>query len=348
MRRDELLRRLEERLARGEIGEETYLQIKARYDAMPEEPEPPDVPPPPPPAPEGRGKMAGLDLETLIGETIEKAMAQVAQTLEAAVGSEEFERQMEDVGRRMKRAFARFGPRVEAGGKRIVISGSGVVTSDKAVDVFKCAGSAKVTSDLRAKEVRISGSCKIAGSCECQEFHSSGAVKIGSDLRAQEFHSSGSVKVGSDLRAQEVATSGALGVGGSILDAQEVKVSGKLLVANWVRTQEFASSGRFEIGEGIEAQEVRVRLAGTSRVPTIKAQEIDVRRGRRNGELEAKTIEGNRIYLESTRARLVRGKKVRIGPFCTIDVVEAEELEVHERAAVKEQRRLTAAEGTGP
>ena len=39
MKRKDILQRLEERLARGEISEKTYLDIKARYDAEPEEPE---------------------------------------------------------------------------------------------------------------------------------------------------------------------------------------------------------------------------------------------------------------------------------------------------------------------
>src|SRR6266581_7303001 len=39
MRRKDILRRLEERLARGEISETTYLEIKARYESEPEEPE---------------------------------------------------------------------------------------------------------------------------------------------------------------------------------------------------------------------------------------------------------------------------------------------------------------------
>ncbi len=39
MRRKDILRKLEERLARGEINEKTYLEIKARYESEPEEPE---------------------------------------------------------------------------------------------------------------------------------------------------------------------------------------------------------------------------------------------------------------------------------------------------------------------
>ena len=39
MKRKDILRKLEERLARGEINEKTYLEIKGRYESEPEEPE---------------------------------------------------------------------------------------------------------------------------------------------------------------------------------------------------------------------------------------------------------------------------------------------------------------------
>ncbi|MFQ5838583.1 MAG: hypothetical protein ACE5HJ_07345 [Thermoplasmata archaeon] len=343
MRKEELLRQLEERLARGEISEETYQEIRERYDAMPAEREPDDEARPP----EGQKEVAEKDIQTVVQETIEAVLEQVGQKLEATFGSEEFEQRMGDVGQRVKEAFANLGPRVEAKGRRIVISGAGVVSSDTPIDQFKCSGAGKVTSDLRAKEVRVSGACKIEGSCECQEFRSSGSVKVESDLLAQEFRSSGSARILSNLRTQELTTSGSLTVGRSILDAQEVIVMGRLVVEEWVRTQQFTSRGRFRIGKGIEAQEVDIHLSDKSRVPTIKALRISVRRGKRSGDLKADTIEGQDVYLESTRARLVQAKNVRIGPFCTIDTVEAEELEIHETSTVKEQRRRTDSDDGG-
>ncbi len=328
------LQKLEERLARGEIGEDTYREIRARHDARAEPTEPP-VPPEP-------GEEAGLeDLGTILEETIGSVMEQVSRRLEATVGSENFERRMEEVGNRVREALSRIGPRVEAGGQKVVISGSGVVASDTPIDELKCAGSGKVTSDLRAREVRVSGACRIEGYCEADEVHASGALKVGSHVQAKEFHVSGTTKIASDLRGKEIHASGALSVEGSILEAQEVRVTGQLEVAGRVETEEFTSRGRFRIGEELNAQEVDIRLQGRCRVPTIKGQDIRVRGGRRDGQLRAEVVEGQKVYLENTRADLVRGNKVRIGPFCSIDVAEAAELEVHETSTVKEQRRPT-------
>ncbi len=319
MKREELLRRLEERLARGEISEKTYLDIKARYDTIPEEPSPP-------PPPSGPRHGPGRDLEATIEQTIESAMQQVGRVLEGTVGPE-FEARMEDMGKRLEVAFSKIGPRVEAGGRTVIIRGSGVVSGNTTVDEFRCSGSGRVSGDLHAGEVHISGACKIDGACEAKEFHTSGSANVAGDLRADEINVSGSLAVGGDIR----------GGGSPGLGANEVNVAGGLTVGGRVETQEFTSRGRFEIGGGLEAQEVSVRLAGTSRVPSIKGQEIDVRRGQRNGELEAETIEGDEVYLEATRAHLVKGREVRIGPFCTIDRAEAGELEIHEMSTVKEQ-----------
>ncbi len=338
---EERLKKLAERLQRGEISERTYQEIKARYDAMPqesEEPEPEEEIEEPEEA-----EVPLEDIGEVVQDTVDAVMESVGAKLEAILGSAEFEKRMEDVSRHVHQALTKLGPQIEEGGKRIIIRGAGVVSGGTPIDEFKCSGSGKVTDDLLAKEVRISGACKIDGRCETEEFHSSGAVKVASDVITKEFRSSGTARLAADLRAKEVHTSGALTVAGSILDAEEVTVAGGLRVQGSVHTQKFTSKGRFRIGQALEADEVDIRLQGrsTSRVPVIKGSEISVRGGRRAGDLVVDTVEGQEVRLESTRAQLVRGKTVRVGPLCSIDVVEAKQLEVHETSTVKEQRTLT-------
>ncbi len=326
---EERLKQLESRLKRGEISEETFKEIKDRYEAAPKRPEEPREP-----------ESADIaDVGAVVEESISKVMAEVGRKLESSFGSEEFERKMEEVGQRVREALDKIGPRVEAGGRKIIISGAGIISGDTPIDLLKCSGSGKVTSDINASEVHISGSCKFDGGCVAEEFHVSGSAATSSDLSAREFHSSGRTSVGGNLRSKEISSSGSLKVAGSILDSQELHSAGTLKVDGWVRTQEFESKGSFDIGEGIEAQEVTIRLSGTSRAPIIKANEISVRRGKRDGELRAETIEGEDVYVEATRASTIRGKRVTIGPFCTVDVAEAHELEVHETSTVKEQRK---------
>ena len=92
-----------------------------------------------------------------------------------------------------------------------------------------------------------------------------------------------------------------------------------------------------------EAEDVDIRLAGSSKVTSIKAKDIEIRIGERRGELVAETIQGEDVYLEGTRAGLVQGHNVRLGPHCSVHTVEADELEVHETATFKERRPRSSA-----
>ena len=375
MRKEELLDRLQERLARGEISEKTYLDIKGRVEAAPEGRESetlppvqelpgiPSVPsgveppmPPEPPAPPAAAdslrhaghaghatrvqvKIRNGDIGAMIERSIEGAMQQVAAGLEAAfTNKEEAQRRMEEVNARIREAMGKLGPRIEEGGRTCVIRGSGTVVGGQRFEEFKCAGSGRVTGDLVADEAHISGACVVEGSCSGKEFHASGRVDIAKDVAVQEFHVSGKANIGGDVRAQEVSVSGSARIGGAVLDAQDVSFAGAVQIGGGVKTQSFTSRGEFQIGGTIEAEDVDIRLVGTSKVPSIKAQEIEIRRGERKGELTAETIEGEEVYLEATRAGLVRGHSVRLGPYCSVHTVEAEDLEVHETSTFKERR----------
>lgn len=338
VKKDDLLRRLEERLARGEISEKTYLDIRARYDAMPDVPEPPEPPTPPKAAEAGP-----QDFETLIQRTVESAMEHAAASLEAAFATRpDADERIREMNVRLQKAFGKFGTQVEAGGKRIVIRGAGVVAGDQKTEEFRSAGSCRVAGNLHATTAHISGSCVVEGDCLCQEFHAAGKAEIKGGVKAHEFHVAGKASVGKDVSAKEVSVAGKVAIRGSVLDAEDVSLSGSINVGGWVRTKDFKSKGQFEIGEGLEAEDVEIRLSGTSRVPLIRARDVTVRRGDRNGELLVGTIEGKDVSLESTQASLVRGDDVRIGPYCTVNVVEADELEVHESSTVKERRPRAA------
>jgi cytoskeletal protein CcmA (bactofilin family) len=109
-----------------------------------------------------------------------------------------------------------------------------------------------------------------------------------------------------------------------------------------VATEEFRSSGSVRIDGGLKAEEVDIDLGGTSKIPTIEAEEVRVKATggffRVRGELTAERIEGSEIELEATTAALVKGDEVHIGPHCRIDVVEAKELIVHQSSEVRERR----------
>jgi len=302
MKRKDILRRLEERLARGEISEKTYLEIKARYESEPDEPEE-SLPP----------TMSDL------GSTIGAAVAQATQ--DAGHAAEEAVRAVGEAMRAVE--FSGIGAKLSD--EEIRITGSGIVTGNpvRTVD-FKAAGSGKVQGSLEAEVARVAGSCSFEGDVTVSEFRSAGSSRIAGRLKADEIEASGSLQVEGDILGDEISSSGSL------------QVRGK------VEVEEFHSSGSVRIDGGLKAEEVSIDLGGTSKIPTIEAEEIRVKATggffRVRGELTSERIEGEEIELEATTAALVKGDEVRIGPHCRIDVVEAKDLVVHQSSEVRERR----------
>ncbi len=238
--------------------------------------------------------------------------------------------------------------------QNVSISGAGKIGGGDYGNV-RISGAGRVDGDLTAEEVRISGSGRVMGSARAREITVSGSGRFTGDVEAESFQGSGACAVEGNLKAGEFRCSGSQRIGGA-LTAHYVRCSGTLAVGRNVETDVFTSSGKLNIEGLLSADRVEIRLVGDSRVGEIGGEKIEVRgesgfnvqisltRGFRmgfgGGSLRAKTIEGDELHLEGTRAEVVRGVNVRIGPGCRIDRVEySESLEVHEDALVKEQSK---------
>jgi cytoskeletal protein CcmA (bactofilin family) len=321
MKRKDILRKLEERLARGEINEKTYLEIKARYDSEPEEPEEPEAFVEP---------LAGL------GATIGAAVADA--TAEASLAAGQAARAVGEAMRAID--FSGIGTKLSE--ETIKIVGSGVVSGNPVRTVeFVAAGGAKVQGPLEAKVARVSGSCLFEGDVHVEEFRCSGSARIVGRLTAEDVESSGSLHVEGNVEAEDISVSGTLQVKGSV-SAEDFHSSGSVRVEGPLTAEDFHSSGSVRIDGGLKAQDVMIDLGGNSRITTIEAEEIRVKATggffRVRGDLSADRIEGTDVELEATTAAYVKGEEVTIGPHCRIDVVEARELTVHQSSEVKERK----------
>src|SRR3989440_4519299 len=304
MRRKDILRKLEERLARGEINEKTYLEIKARYESEPEEPEESE-----------EAASPNVDLGSAIGGAVAQATADATRMANDAVRA---------VGDAM-RAVDFSGGTTKLSDETIRIVGSGVVSGNPVrTHEFKSAGSARVQGSLIAEVARIAGACSFEGDVQVEEFRSAGSVRVAGNLQAETIESSGSLQVEGSIKAEEVSSSGSLQVKGR------------------VQAEEFRSSGSVRIDQGLTAEEVEIDLGGTSKIPTIEGESVRVKATggffRIRGELIAESIKGEGIELEATTANLVKGETVSIGPHCKIAAVEASKLVVHESSEVGERR----------
>jgi cytoskeletal protein CcmA (bactofilin family) len=327
MKRKDILHKLEERLARGEINEKTYLEIKARYDAEPEEPDEPEV---------------SADPLSALGATIGAAVADATAGASAAAGEA-----VRAVGEAM-RAIDFHGIGTKLSGESIKIVGSGVVSGNPVKTVeFVAAGGARVQGPLEAEVARISGSCVFEGDVHVEEFRCSGSARIAGKLTAEDVESSGSLSVEGDIEAEDISVSGALQVKGSV-SAEDFHSSGSVRVEGALKAEDFHSGGSVRIDGGLKAEDVMIDLGGNSRITTIEAEDIRVKATggffRVRGDLSADRIEGNDVELEATTAAYVKGDEVTIGPHCKIDVVEARELTVHQSSEVRERRGASGAD----
>jgi len=307
MKRKDILQRLEERLARGEISEKTYLDIKARYEVEPEEPE---------------AESPGPDLTASIHQAVQRA------TDEALRASQESMQAVSESVRATSEAMRSVdfsGVGVKLSGEEIRIVGSGVVSGNPVKTVeFKAAGSGRIQGPLECETVKVSGSCDFDGDVHCVDFRSSGSSRVAGSLHAEDVDVSGALEVAKDLNAVDVSASGSLRVDGS------------------VHAQDFHSSGSVQIPGELKVQDVDIELGGSSRIGSIEGQDISVRVSggfmRSRGDLTVDRIVGRDIDLVRTTAAYVQGQDVRIGPHCRIETVVAHELVVHESSEVKERR----------
>src|SRR2546422_1062296 len=164
MKRKDILRKLEERLARGEINEKTYLEIKARYDSEPEEPEESEPSQP-----------AMPDLGEAIGAVVAQATAEAG-------------RHAEHAGHVIGETSGAL--QVDGSIEAEEISSSGSLTVKGRVDgeEFRSSGSVRIDGGLKAEEVAIDlgGTSKIS-TIEAEEIRvkaTGGFFRIRGELTA--------------------------------------------------------------------------------------------------------------------------------------------------------------------
>ncbi len=313
MKRKDILQRLEERLARGEISEKTYLDIKARYDAEPEEP--------------AGAVAAEPPLADSIHETVTRATEDATRAAQVAM------RAVSDSVRATTEALRSVdfsGIGVKLSDEEIKILGSGVVSGNPVRTVeFKAAGSARVRGPLECETAKVSGACDFDGDVHCVDFKSSGSSRISGSLNAEDVDVSGALQVAKDVRAVDISASGSLRVEGDVLG------------------QDFRSTGAITIKGALKAPDVDIELGGSSQVGAIEGQDISVRAtggfARSPGELRVDRIVGQDVELVRTAANFVQGQSVQIGPHCRIGTVVAHDLVVHETSEVRERRTPDAA-----
>lgn len=207
-------------------------------------------------------------------------------------------------------------------------NGSAKINGDVTADVFKCSGSQRIEGKLSTSYTKISGSCKVGGDVEADKFNSEGSFEILGLLSADDI----SVRLGGNCSAREI--------GGEKIEVKQK--AGKFDSKNFAKKmKQEAGNKKWQFDEfGIQ---IGVDLEKITDVIGQIGEELGLHVSGfiGTGSLEADIIEGDKIYIESTKASVVRGKQVVIGPDCEIESVEFEEsLEIDESSRVSNQKRI--------
>jgi cytoskeletal protein CcmA (bactofilin family) len=261
----------------------------------------------------------------------------------------------------------------------VTVAGSGRIEGDVDAHLIKTAGSCRMDGDVKTKELKTAGSCRVAGDVKAELMKTAGSCAIEGDVQAEEIKIAGTQTVEGSLRAKEITSAGSLRVSedveaekflsrggfeiGGLLSAEEVKIElggGKVMEVGGTRI-EVRQRGRPFWGWRREPRRVQIHVQrGLEDLgETLESVFEDLGRlgeevsravgeslgyswaGRGAGFLEVDSIEGDEIFLESTKARVVRGKKIQIGEGCEIESVEySESLDIAPGAQVKEQKRV--------
>lgn len=211
--------------------------------------------------------------------------------------------------------------------------------------------------------ISVDGKLQVDGDLDAVSLVVQGAVTVDGRSRIGTLEVSGKATFTEPVQAEGVSVHGKVEVGGD-LDAQRVETSGRLTVSGNLTAREFLASGRFNVSGTLSADRVEVELASGSQVEAIKAGSVRVvarpdnegtvvrvSTGRvqitnvsggqtQPSRLDVGTVEGDTVELNATNARRVVGRQVRLGPDCSVDVVEYTEiLEVDENARVGDSVR---------
>lgn len=196
---------------------------------------------------------------------------------------------------------------------KISIRGEATLVSDVECSAFHIYGTSEALENVKTRSVKVLGEAEVKGNMESEEMLIMGTMAVGGRAALRKMKILGTLDVGEHLTGDVANIKGTIAVGGD------------------VEYETFDSSGGFEIKGLLNADKINISLRfGQSFAEEIGGGVITVKKkknsfltfGKETGMLTAKVIEGDIVYLENTKADIVRGNKVNIGSGCQIGAVE--------------------------
>lgn len=205
------------------------------------------------------------------------------------------------------------------------------------------------------RDVIIRGSGQIIGDIECNKYEVYGTGEQKGDIKAENVMVKGQFKFDGQINTPELKVFGEADFHGDIF-SDEVAIQGSLKTTGDLNAEICIIEGGFEMDGLLNAETFELSMHWPCKVPEIGGTHIKVKN---NGKfsflglkniinphpnkslLDVGIIEADDIYLENTNAKIVRGKKITLGPDCQIDKVEYQDSFVgHEKSTVESTEKL--------
>jgi cytoskeletal protein CcmA (bactofilin family) len=215
----------------------------------------------------------------------------------------------------------------------VTLNGRGTVNNDLECVELDCNGSGILNGNVISEKAKVNGHARFRGSIDSQILTIDGSARIDKNLSAEKLKVSGKATVGGRVKCEEI------------------KIQGTFTVSEDCQAEIFKAESQFTIGGLLNADQVDIKMFGECKAKEIGGQTITVKaKGSLVGnllkaffkpQLETELIEGDKIELENTIAKVVRGNQVWIGPNCQIGLVEyTEEFSMDKKAIVTENRKV--------
>ncbi|MGG2065500.1 cytoplasmic protein [Bacillus sp. S14(2024)] len=197
----------------------------------------------------------------------------------------------------------------------VKIRGEGTILDDIDCDVFKTYGTSEIQGNIKTRQVTVFGETKVRKDLHSENVKVYGTLEVGGMADVTRTKVRGTFDIGENFTGEEIDVAGGMNVKGN-LEAENFNLNGGCTITGMLNAGKINIVLRYE----------------HSNVEEIGGEKITVRKkssffpfSKHGGFLKTRVIEGDDIYLEYTKADVVRGNNVTIGPGCEISVVEYHE-----------------------
>ena len=198
------------------------------------------------------------------------------------------------------------------------------------------------------KTVNIKGNGKINGNIECNNMKVEGGCTVNGNLIAKTVTIKGSSTVKGTCQASDIDIQGSADFNDDV-SVGDITAKGRININGNFDAEKFHMEGAFKIRGLLNSGELELKLHGPSEAREIGGENITVKREARfifkrleklitpygfNTCLVTDVIEGDEIYLEYTKAKIIRGNNIELGPGCEIELIEYKNSYKHDEKAV--------------